>query len=84
MDRSLQPLLSDIVLLERFNERYILSWSKLISALSKRYGDDWNDIIVIGVITASIHHFRKAPSLPEHADMSELDLHSLLIVLGVI
>ena len=40
---------------------------------------EWDDLHVTGVITLSIHHFKPPPQLPWHQDLTELDLHKLVI-----
>lgn len=78
IDASRQPLVNDIVLVEQFDERYCVSWSQLYAHMKHAcHGQD--DLLVIGVVTVSIHHFRKPIPLPAHNSLIDIELHSLLI-----
>ncbi|EGQ9284319.1 S24 family peptidase [Vibrio parahaemolyticus] len=78
VDVALQPLVADVVLIERYGESHICRWVDLRHKVSVS-GDDWSDLCVVGVITLSIHHFRQPPLLPWHSDLTEIDLHQLLV-----
>lgn len=78
VDSSRQPLERDVVVVEHFDERFVIYWRRLRSSTK---ADDWDNLLVLGVITASVHHFRQPPVLPEHDNMNELDLHNLLVEL---
>lgn len=76
VDEALQPLLNDVVLVQKYDEQYIIRFSEL-----KRHyvQGDSNDLMVVGVITVSVHHYRCPKSLPCHTSMNELSLHQLLV-----
>ncbi|NOH36534.1 S24 family peptidase [Vibrio chagasii] len=78
IDASRKPLMNDIVLVEQYDEQYCVEWSQLYSHM-KSTCNGQDDLLVIGVVTISIHHFRKPISLPRHDNLTEIDLHSLLI-----
>lgn len=78
VDSSRQPLITDNVLIERFDEQYILSWGK-VQSLSKMHSETWDEMTILGVITLSIHHFRTPPNLPNHMSLNELNFHELLV-----
>lgn len=78
IDSALQPLHNDLVLFEYHGESHIARWSVLCQHIATS-GKTWNELHVIGVITVSIHHFRQPPLLPWHNDLTEIDLHQLIV-----
>lgn len=78
VDSSKQPYASDQVLIERFDEQYVRNWGKLQS-VSQKYSESCDELIILGVITLSIHHFRTPPNLPNHMSLNELNFHHLLV-----
>ena len=78
IDNSLQPLYTDIVVFEQHGESHIARWSTLCHEVSAS-AKEWDDLYLMGVITLSIHHFRQPPPLPLHQNLTELDLHQLII-----
>lgn len=78
IDSALQPLNSDLVVFEQHGDNHIARWSLLCQHIAAS-GKEWDDLHVIGVVTLSIHHFRQPPLLPWHHDLTELNLHQLVI-----
>lgn len=78
VDSSRNPVLTDLLLVDFFGDKEVVSKKALLHRESQKI--DLSDLVVIGVITMSIHHFR-TPSkfIPNHTDMNELDLHKLLV-----
>ena len=79
IDSALQPLNSDTVIFELHGDNHIARWSTLTKHIAASSNTEWNDLHVQGVITLCVHNLRKAPPLPYHHDLNELDLHNLLI-----
>ena len=78
IDSALQPLNSDLVVFEQYGDNHIARWSVLCQHIAAS-DKEWDDLHVQGVITLCVHNLRKAPPLPYHHDLNELDLHNLLI-----
>ncbi|QFT13325.1 S24 family peptidase [Vibrio sp. THAF190c] len=78
VDSSRQPLLSDVVLMLSHDESYLVKWENLRNS-STFSASDFEEIIMVGVVTMSIHHYRHPVLLPEHESMICLDLHKLLV-----
>ncbi|KJG37757.1 umuD protein [Photobacterium angustum] len=74
LNKSLSPGPQDIVLFDYLGERGLAK----ANSLSARYNGD-EDLLIIGVITLAVHHFRAPPPLPTHSDLTEIDFHSLLV-----
>lgn len=77
VDASRQPLAQDLVLVEKYDEQFVMMFST-ISANTNNI-DFFESVTVLGVLVISIHHFRKPRELPEHESLNDLDLHHLLI-----
>lgn len=78
VDASRQPLAQDLVLVEKYDEQFVMMFSTL-STQTINSDDFFNLITVLGVLITSIHHFRKPRELPEHDSLTDIDLHRLLI-----
>ncbi|OEE38278.1 hypothetical protein A1QO_02555 [Vibrio genomosp. F10 str. ZF-129] len=73
VDSACSPLLSDVVLLEAWGELAIVKWGD-----AQR--NSWEDgVLLLGVVILSIHHYRDPPLLPFHENMTDLDLHQLIV-----
>lgn len=77
VDASRQPLAQDLVLVEKYDEQFVMMFST-ISANTNNI-DFFESVTVLGVLVISIHHFRKPRELPEHESLTHLDIHDLLI-----
>lgn len=78
IDSALQALATDLVLFEYHGESHIARWNVLCQHIAAS-GKAWDELHVMGVISVSIHHFRQPPPLPWHCDLTEIDLHQLIV-----
>lgn len=77
VDAALQPLMSDLVLVENHDETFVVEFKKY---RQHQMGlEDCDPTILLGVISLSVHHYRKPVPLPVHANLVELDIHQFLI-----
>ena len=78
LDAALVPLPSDVVLFEVNNEYCIAIWSE-VYRLAQINPVHFNEVNVLGVITISVHHFRKPPKLPFNENLCDINFHQLLV-----